>query len=144
MFDGNSKILVLGSFPSVKSRKQQFYYGNSQNRFWKTLNKAFGRNAQSVEEKKQLCLEKGIALWDIVLSCEIEGSMDASIKNYTLANLDEILNRCRVEKILCNGAKAYQLAASVYRGSLPLKKMPSTSPANVSFDENVWLEELKL
>lgn len=144
LFDSNSRILILGSFPSVKSREQQFYYGNKQNRFWKTINKAFGAEAVTVSEKKQLCLENGIALWDIVTSCEIRGSMDSDIKNYELADLSEVLSHAAVRKILCNGAKAYQLTATAYTGNVPIVKMPSTSPANVRFDEQIWLDHLKI
>lgn len=143
LFDGNSKILVLGSFPSIKSREQQFYYGNPQNRFWKTLRKAFGGTTETVADKKRLCLQNGIALWDIVASCEIDGSLDCSIKNFCLADLSLVLNNCKIEKILCNGAKAFQLTSSVYNGAIPLFKMPSTSPANTRFDESVWLNQLK-
>lgn len=143
LFDGNSKILVLGSFPSVKSRKQQFYYGNKQNKFWQTLCKAFGGVAETVEDKKLLCLQNGIALWDIVTSCEIKGSSDCDIKNFCLADLSLVLNNCKIQKILCNGAKAFQLTCSVYGGAIPVFKMPSTSPANTRFDESVWLNQLK-
>lgn len=144
LFDSSSRILILGSFPSVKSREQNFYYGNKQNRFWQTLNKAFQANAQTVDEKKQLCLSCGIALWDIVTSCEIHGSMDTDIKNYRLADLSQILSRAPISKILCNGAKAYQLTKSSYFGDVPVVKMPSTSPANARFDEQAWLAELQL
>lgn len=143
LFDKNSRVLILGSFPSVKSRQQQFYYGNKQNRFWRVLQKAFGGSVETIDDKKKLCLENGIALWDAVVSCEIEGSMDADIKNYLLADLSQVLNFSSVSKILCNGAKAYELTTSVYRGNLPVVKLPSTSPANVRFDEEVWLQQLK-
>lgn len=141
-FSADSKILILGSFPSVKSREQRFYYGNKQNRFWKILSKAYKAEVNTVEDKKSLCLSHGLALWDIVTSCEIKGSLDADIKNFVLADLSTVLNNCRIEKILCNGAKAYELTARVYRGEIPIKKMPSTSPANIKFDEEVWLSEL--
>lgn len=142
LFDKNSKILILGSFPSVKSREQNFYYGNKQNRFWGLLGKAFCAAAETVSDRKQLCIANGIALWDIVTSCEIEGSMDSDIKNYTLADLSEVLRLAPIQKILCNGVKAYQLTLSVYSGDIPVLKMPSTSPANVRFDAQIWLEQL--
>ena len=142
LFDNNSRILILGSFPSVKSREQHFYYGNKQNRFWQTLNKAFGTSAETVEEKKQLCLQHGIALWDIVTFCEIHGSMDTDIKNYQLADLSQVLSRAPIQKILCNGTKAHQLTLSAYFGEVPVVKLPSTSPANVRFDQQAWLTAL--
>ena len=144
LFDANSKVLVLGSFPSVKSRAEGFYYGNKQNRFWKTLCQAFDVPlVVTVEEKKQLCLNNGIALWDIVDSCQIKGSMDADIANYRLVDLSEVLGRAKIVKILCNGQKAYELTTAVYNGDVPVYKMPSTSPANVRFDKDLWLSQLK-
>lgn len=142
VYDGDSKILILGSFPSVKSRKVNFYYGNKQNRFWKTLEEFYGETVETVDDKKSLCLRRGIALWDIVISCEIKGSMDADITNYVLADLTEILQKCKIVKILCNGAKAYELTKSVYGGDIPVYKLPSTSPANVSFNKQKWFEQL--
>ena len=144
VFDSNSRVLILGSFPSVKSREAEFYYGNKQNRFWRTLCEAFGeQTVETVEDKKRLCLRHGIALWDIVASCEIKGSMDADITNYELVNLERVLKNCNVEKILCNGATSYKLTKSVYNGGIPVYKLPSTSSANVRFDKSVWLEHLK-
>ncbi len=144
LFDNNSKILVLGSFPSVKSREVSFYYGNKQNRFWKTLSEYYGMAADTVEDKKKLCLSNAIALWDIVDSCRIVGSMDADIRDYTLVDLDRVLGLAPIVKILCNGVKAYQLTRSCYNGALPVIKMPSTSPANVSFNKRIWFDNLYL
>lgn len=80
LYDSSSEILILGSFPSVKSRQSSFYYGNRQNRFWVTLQKIFGGEIDTIEHKKELCIGNGIALWDIVARCDIEGSADAAIK----------------------------------------------------------------
>lgn len=143
LFRADSRVLILGSFPSVKSRQQQFYYGNKQNRFWKLLQSVFGGSIESVEDKQRLCLDNGIALWDIVVSCEISGSMDSDIKNYTLADLSLVLDNASIEKILCNGEKSYRLTKSVYNGSIPVVKLPSTSPANVRFDPTLWTNQLK-
>ena len=143
IFDGNSKILILGSFPSVKSREQAFYYGNKQNRFWRMLSEFYDCSAETIDDKIKLCLNNGIALWDIVASCQIEGSMDCDIKNYELVDLQRVLSKCNVERILCNGIKAYELTKSVYKGTIPVIKMPSTSPANIRFDKNIWFDNLK-
>lgn len=143
VFDRNSEILILGSFPSVKSREVSFYYGNRQNRFWQVLNELYGAQAETVADKINLCLTNRIALWDIVASCQIRGSMDTDITNYTLVDLSRVLDKCGITKILCNGSKAYQLTMSVYRGSIPVIKMPSTSPANVRFDKTIWFDNLK-
>lgn len=144
VFDCNSKILVLGSFPSVISRRVNFYYGNKQNRFWRILSDFYGGSTETVEDKKRLCLNNGIALWDIVTSCQICGSMDADIKNYKLADLSQVLDGCKIVKILCNGKKAYDLTLKAYDGTLPVLKMPSTSSANVRFDKAVWFANLTI
>ena len=144
VFDGNSRVLILGSFPSVKSREVAFYYGNRQNRFWSTLCEAFGQQpVTTVEEKKHLCLASGVALWDIVQSCDIRGSMDTDITDYTLVDLSIVLDNCKIDKILCNGAMAYKLTKSVYNGPIPVYKLSSTSPANVRFNKEEWLKHLK-
>ncbi len=142
VFDGNSKILILGSFPGVKSREQAFYYGNKQNRFWHMLSEFYRCPINTVEEKIKLCLCNNIALWDIVASCKIKGSMDTDIRDYVLADLSAVLDKCNISKILCNGAKAYQLTVKAYTGVIPVFKMPSTSPANVRFDKTAWHDKL--
>lgn len=143
VYDGNSRVLILGSFPSVKSREINFYYGNKQNRFWKMLSELYDTELSDVDSKKKFCCDNNIALWDIVQSCEIQGSMDSDIKNYVLVDLSTVLDRCKISKILCNGAKAYELTKACYDGDIPVVKMPSTSPANVSFNKQSWFEELK-
>ena len=144
IFDGNSTVLILGSFPSVKSRQAEFYYGNKQNRFWRVLSEAFGESQpQTVEDKIQLCLKHNVALWDVVASCRITGSMDADIKDYELVDLQQVLTHSKIEKILCNGATSYKLTKTAYCGNLPVYKLPSTSPANVRFDQAAWLALLR-
>ncbi len=144
VFNRESRILILGSFPSVLSRKGGFYYGNKQNRFWKVLAAAFGCEIPITnEQKRELVLSHGIALWDIVTECEIKGSMDANIKNYAVADLNEVLFNADIKKILLNGAKAYEIFSARYPRLLNIAvKMPSTSSANVRFDINKWLKEL--
>ena len=144
VFDENSRVLILGSFPSVKSREIAFYYGNKQNRFWRTVCGFFKDNIpETVEGKKEFLLRHGIALWDIAVSCEIQGSADASLKNATLADLDKILPHCNIEKILLNGTLAYNLFCQKYANiTIPYLKMPSTSPANPRFLQEPWHREL--
>ena len=145
VYDSDSRVLILGSFPSVKSRETDFYYGNKQNRFWRTLCEAFDCPlVTTVEEKKHLCLNNGLALWDIVESCEIQGSMDADITDYTLVDLSRVLSKCAIEKILCNGTTAYKLTKTVYNGEIPVYKLSSTSPANPRFNKAEWLQHLGL
>ncbi len=144
IYDENSEVLILGSFPSVKSREVSFYYGNKQNRFWKTVCSFFEEDIpESVEGKKAFLQRRKIALWDMVTECEIVGSSDSSIKNVKRADLKEIFNACRLKKILLNGALAYELFLEGYKDcTVPYVKMPSTSPANPRFSQEKWWEEL--
>ena len=140
VFDEQSRVLILGSFPSVKSRKIEFYYGNKQNRFWRLLCGYFGENVPETTDGKKAFLAKyNVALWDMVTACEIDGSSDASIKNAEIANLHEVLSFAKIEKILLNGSTAYRLFVDNYADlPVPYEQMPSTSPANPRFDESVW------
>ena len=140
----DGKLLVLGSFPSVKSRETDFYYGNRQNRFWRLLADTFSQpTPQTAEEKKALLTLCGVSLWDVVVECDIVGSMDKDIKDPVLADLPGLLQKHPYEKILVNGATAYTLLLKAYPDLSPLAvKMPSTSPANGRFDPTVWQREL--
>ncbi len=142
--DENSKVLILGSFPSVKSRQIDFYYGNKQNRFWKTICGYFNEEIpETVEGKTAFLFRRNIALWDMVMACEIEGSADSSIKNAEIADLNQIFSTAKIEKILLNGTLAYQLFTEHYKEcGIDYEKMPSTSPANPRFSEKVWRSAL--
>ena len=144
VYDENSKVLILGSFPSVKSRQVEFYYGNKQNRFWKMLCGYFGvAIPETTADKKRLLLDKGVALWDVITECEIEGSADASIKNPVVIDLAPIIATANLRKILLNGALAYDLFIKAYPNCpIPLLKMPSTSPANPRYGESIWRQAL--
>lgn len=136
IYDKNSKILVLGSFPSVKSRESQFFYHHPQNRFWKVLSSVIGVDTPtSIEEKKKFLLDNNIALWDVIDSCDIEGSSDSSIKNVVTNDLDKIIENCNIKQIFCNGGKSYELYRKYCEKDTNLKaiKLPSTSPANARF-----------
>ena len=140
VFDQDSRVLILGSFPSVKSREIDFYYGHKQNRFWKMLCGYFGEEIPStIDGKKAFLGRNHIALWDMVVSCEIQGSSDASVKNAVTADLNEVLGRAKIEKILLNGTLSYDLFLKSYADlAIPYAKMPSTSPANPRYDEKIW------
>ena len=144
VFDKDSRILILGSFPSVKSREIDFYYGPKQNRFWKMLCGYFNEEIpESVEGKKAFLKRRKIALWDMVVSCEIEGSADASVKNAETADLNVVLKSANIKKILLNGTLSYDLFVQSYENlPIPYQKMPSTSPANPRYDETVWRRAL--
>ena len=136
VYDEYSRILILGSFPSVKSREQKFFYGHKQNRFWKVLAGILGCEVpQTIEEKKAMLLEHHIAVWDVIQSCEIEGSSDASIRDVVPNDLSEILDTADIQAIYTNGGKAYEL---YFKNICPVNgieahKLPSTSPANAGY-----------
>lgn len=140
VFDGESRVLILGSFPSVMSRREGFYYGNPQNRFWRMLASFFGEPLPcGIPEKREFLHRNHIALWDMVSLCEIDGSQDASIREEHVVDLGQILGHAPIEAILCNGAKAYELLERNFPAALPIAlKMPSTSPANPRYLESVW------
>ena len=100
IYNSNSRVLILGSFPSVKSREQNFYYGHPQNRFWRLIAHICNEDIPTtIEEKKAMCLSNGIALWDVIESCEIEGSSDSSIKNVNVNDLNLILEKCNIDGV---------------------------------------------
>ncbi len=140
-----SRLLILGSFPSVKSRQEGFYYGNRQNRFWRVLAEYFCEPLpQTVAQKQHLLTRRGIALWDVVVRCQITGSSDASIRGEEIADIAALLQSTGISHILCNGTKAYELFAAHFPQYVPLaRKMPSTSPANPRFSKEVWFAALK-
>ncbi len=136
VYDKNSKVLILGSFPSVKSRENQFYYGHPQNRFWKVIAQlANSPVPQSIEEKKQLLLKNNIAIWDVIASCSIQGSSDTSIKDVVVNDFSEIISSSAIERIYVNGGKAYELYHKYAEAqtNIPAIKLPSTSPANAAW-----------
>ena len=107
VFDAHSEVLILGSFPSVKSRESGFFYGHPQNRFWKVTAAVFSEETPvTVEEKKAFLLRNHIAVWDVIGSCEIEGSSDATIRDVTVNDLDIILKKADIKAIYVNGKKA--------------------------------------
>ena len=110
LFNEDSRVLILGSFPSVKSREQNFFYGHPQNRFWKVVAAVLRQPVPgTIEEKKELILSGRLALWDSIASCEITGSSDASIRNARANDIDIILGNSSIERIYCNGRKSHEL-----------------------------------
>lgn len=136
VYDENSKILILGSFPSVKSREKNFYYGHPQNRFWKVLARILEEEVpETIEEKKTILLSHNIAIWDVIESCTILGSSDTSIKDVVVNDFASILQNSKIEKIFVNGTKAYELYRKYAEKKTGIKavKLPSTSPANAAW-----------
>lgn len=143
-FDERSRVLVLGSFPSPKSREGQFNYGHPQNRFWRVLAQLAGEELpQTNDEKRSLCLRHGIALWDVVAECDIQGASDTSIKNARPNQLSLITKQAPIEAVFCTGAKAYELYRRLgceQECGLPATRLPSTSPANAACGMDRLLE----
>ena len=136
LFNPESRILILGSFPSVKSREQNFFYGHPQNRFWKVIAALFYRPVPAtVPEKKELILGHGLALWDSIASCVITGSSDASIRDVRANDLRIILDSCPIERIYFNGRKSHEMYNRYILPELEREAfcLPSTSPANAQW-----------
>ena len=136
LFDKNSRVLILGSFPSVKSREAKFFYGHPQNRFWRVLAALTGSPLpHTIAEKTELVLNYHFALWDSIGSCTITGSSDSSIRDIVPNDLSVILDHAPIERIFCNGAASLAcyrryIEPLIHRPALPL---PSTSPANAAW-----------
>lgn len=150
VYDRDSRILILGSLPSVKSREQGFYYGHARNRFWPMLAAVYQEPVpQGIPEKKDLLLRHGLAVYDVIECCEIKGSSDSSIRNVKAADIRAIMEASRIERILVNG----RTAAKYFKGYQPaayqelLIELPSTSPANAAFSLDklvqIWREYLQ-
>lgn len=152
VYDRDSRILILGSMPSVKSREQQFYYGHPQNRFWKVLPAVLGEaQPDTIEGKRAFLLRNHVALWDVIASCDIIGSSDSSIKNVRENDMNVILSAAAISTIFLNGGKAYELFMKycvryVHGNSPALVKLPSTSPANAAWSlerlTDTWREAI--
>lgn len=136
VYNWDSRVLILGSFPSVKSREQQFYYGHPQNRFWKVIAQITKSEVPvTVEEKKKMLLANHIAIWDVIASCDIIGSSDSSIKNVVVNDFTNLLKESKIQKIYANGGKAYDLYQKYAydKTEFEIEKLPSTSPANAAW-----------
>ena len=153
VYDHDSKILILGSMPSVKSREQNFYYGHPQNRFWKVMAAVTSESVpDTIEEKRSFLLRNRVALWDVIESCDIIGSSDSSIRNVKENDMRVILNAADIQAIFANGGKAYELfmryCSSYLTGDKKTKliRLPSTSPANAAWSldrlTGTWENEL--
>ena len=145
LYSRESRVLILGSFPSVRSREQHFFYGHPQNRFWKVISVLFHQDIPTtIEQKKELILGNRLALWDVVASCDIRGSSDASIREVQANDLSIILNQCPIRLICCNGKTSWSLYEKLIRPAVGREAvcLPSTSPANAQWSlerlEEAW------
>ena len=147
VFDKSSRILILGSFPSVKSREAAFFYGHPQNRFWKVVSGVLGCDCpQTIEEKRAMLLAHHIALWDVIASCRIEGSSDSSIRDAVPTDLSVLLAHAPIRAVFCNGQTALRLYARYQEQEtgLPAMLLPSTSPANAAYSIPRLLESWRI
>ena len=133
--DENCRVLILGSFPSLKSREDGFYYGHPQNRFWRMLAAVYEEEMPTdIPAKQTFLLRHHIALWDVIASCQIEGSSDASVKEAVPVDIERLIHVANIEKVICNGNLAMKLYHQHLEQKVGFKAigMPSTSPANAA------------
>lgn len=136
VFDRDSRVLILGTFPSVKSRQQQFYYGHPQNQFWRVTAALLKKEVPvTIEEKKKMLLDGHIAIWDVIDTCDIEGSSDSSIRNVKANDIGGLLAQTSIRAVFANGDKACQLYRKycMEQAGREIIRLPSTSPANAAW-----------
>ena len=147
IYNENSKVLILGSFPSVKSREQMFFYGHPQNRFWKVISAVMSADTpNTIDEKISFLYTKHIALWDVIAFCDITGSSDSSIKNVVANDLTEILKKADIKQIFVNGKTAQRYYNKYIRNTIGREAicLPSTSPANAGWNMDKLIEAWKI
>lgn len=136
LYDAESRVLLLGSIPSPKSREAGFFYGHPQNRFWRVLAAVLGEDVpQTIAEKRAMCLRHHVALWDTLAQCDIAGASDTSIKNAVPNDIGLLLRGSKIERIFATGGKSAELYRKLIEPvtHLPITQLPSTSPANAAW-----------
>ena len=144
IYNNESQILILGSFPSVKSREGMFFYHHPKNRFWEVISSILNcPPPQTIEDKKNMLISNHIALWDVIKSCEIDNSSDSSIKNVEVNDFSQIIASSKIKAVFTNGAKSYELYKRYCNEKYAVKviKLPSTSPANAKLSVSDLIEE---
>lgn len=147
LYRKDSKILVLGSFPSVKTREYGFFYGHPNNRFWPIMEALFQEDlGREIGERKDFLLRHQIAVYDSIYQCDIVGSSDASIKNVVPSNLSVIFEEATIQAVYCNGGTSYKYYQKYHAEKSAIKgtKLPSTSPANARYRLDDLIEEWKV
>lgn len=151
LYEMDSRILILGTLPSVKSRENNFYYGHKQNRFWRVVSSLYNAPVpETISGKKALLISHHIALWDVIYSCDIQGSSDSSIRNVVPTDLKQIIAHSGIQRIYANGAKTGQLYHKYQENQIgmPIHVLPSTSPANAAWSLEqlcrAWSSALKI
>ena len=132
IYNKESKILILGSMPSTRSRELGFYYAHPQNLFWQIIEILFKIKLENKEEKIKFLLKKNIALWDVFKSCEISASSDNSIKNYEINDINNIIKNTNIKTIFCTGKNAFNTLSKNFKTNIPIFYLPSPSSANAS------------
>jgi hypoxanthine-DNA glycosylase len=138
LYDASSRILILGSFPSAVSRQQSFYYANATNRFWPIMEAVF---ETPIEDRRQFCLDRHIALWDVIYSCRIKGSSDASISDVKVNDIQKLIDETKIHTVFTTGAKAAKLYDEYVVCDAEHIALPSTSAANARMKLNDLAEE---
>ena len=141
IYDENSEILILGSFPSVISREKNFYYANKNNRFWKVMSILF---QEDIQDKAEFCLKHYIALWDVIHSCEIIGSSDSSISNVIVNDIESLISKTNIRKIFFTGKKAEELYKKYIACDIAYVGLPSTSSANAKMHLDDLIREYQI
>lgn len=147
LYNELSETLILGSFPSVKSREAMFFYGHPQNRFWRVVADIFGESLpRTTIEKKELILRNRLALWDSIHSCTVTGSSDSSVKDVVPNDISAVINGSRIDRIFCNGTLSYKMYMKYIFPSVGISavKLPSTSPANAAYSLDKLISEWKV
>lgn len=147
LIDKDSRILILGSFPSVKSRELNFFYMHPQNRFWKILSSIFNEDFYnaSIKEKRCLCNKHHIAIYDTIKSCKIVGSSDSSIEEVIPNNINELIKNTNIKHIFCNGNTSYKLFLKYNKNiNIPISLLPSSSPANAKMKLDDLIEKWQI
>ncbi len=142
VFDENSRVLILGTMPSPKSREAGFYYMHPQNRFWRTLSAVLEEPFPlTADERRQLCLRCGVSLWDVLASCDIDGASDSSIRNAVPNDIRGLLAECPIKAVFTTGKKAHELYRRFFPDLIADVCLPSTSPANRAVSDDDLLKE---
>ena len=147
LYDSHSRVLLLGSIPSPKSREIGFFYGHPQNRFWRVLAAVLGEEVpQTIEEKRTMCLKHHVALWDTIARCDIAGASDTSIRNAEPNDIGKLVRESEITRIFATGGKSAELYRKLIEPTLhiPITQLPSTSPANAAWSLERLIEAYRV
>ncbi len=147
LYDCHSRVLLLGSIPSPKSREIGFFYGHPQNRFWRVLAAVLGEEVpQTIEDKRAMCLKHHVALWDTIARCDIVGASDTSIRNAEPNDIGKLVRESEITRIFATGGKSAELYRKLIEPTLhiPITQLPSTSPANAAWSLERLIEAYRV